>query len=90
MKYRIEWDDQTREIDAHCDPLGREWKLRLPDGKTIEARVETIEEGSVLRLITDGESRTITLLPGNLAGNPVRFLLDHSPLELDVLDPFDI
>jgi pyruvate carboxylase len=90
MKYRIEWEDQAREIDAHCDPLGREWKLHLPDGKVVEARVETIEEGSVLRLITDGESRTITLLPGNRAGSPVRFLLDHSPIELDVLDPIDI
>lgn len=90
MKYQIEWDDQVREIDAQCDPLGREWKLRFPDGKVVEARVETLEEGTVLRLITGGESKTITLLPGNRAGTPVRFLLDHSPLELDVLDPIDL
>jgi len=90
MKYQIEWDDQVREIDAQCDPLGREWKLRFSDGKIVEARVETLEEGAVLRLITGGESKTITLLPGNRAGAPVRFLLDHSLLELDVLDPIDL
>ena len=90
MKYRIEWDDQTREIDAYCDPLGREWKFRISDSEVIEARVETIEEGTVLRLITGGESRTLTLLPGNQVGKPVRFLLDHTPLELDVLDPIDL
>ncbi|MEC9476042.1 MAG: biotin/lipoyl-containing protein [Planctomycetota bacterium] len=90
MKYQIEWDDQVREIDAQCDPLGREWKLRFPDGELIEARVETLEEGAVLRLITGGESKTITLLPGNRAGTPVRFLLDHTPMELEVLDPIDL
>ena len=90
MKYRVEWDDQDREVVAHRDPLGREWRFEMPDGRIIDARVETLEEGSVLRLIIGGESRTLSLLPGNRAGEPVRFLLDHTPIELDVLDPIDL
>ena len=90
MKYRVEWDDQDREVVAHRDPLGREWRFEMPDGRIIDARVETLEEGAVLRLIIGGESRTLSLLPGNRAGEPVRFLLDHIPIELDVLDPIDL
>ncbi|MGE4614763.1 MAG: biotin/lipoyl-containing protein [Planctomycetota bacterium] len=90
MKYRVEWDDQDREVVAHRDPLGREWRFEMPDGRIIDARVETLEEGAVLRLIIGGESRTLSLLPGNRAGEPVRFLLDHTPIELDVLDPIDL
>ncbi|RTZ89684.1 MAG: hypothetical protein DSY81_02670 [Bacillota bacterium] len=90
MKYRVEWDDQYREVVAHRDPLGREWRFEMPDGRIIDARVETLEEGAVLRLIIGGESRTLSLLPGNRAGEPVRFLLDHTPIELDVLDPIDL
>jgi len=90
MKYRVEWDDQDREVVAHRDPLGREWRFEMPGGRIIEARVETLEEGAVLRLIIGGESRTLSLLPGNRAGEPVRFLLDHTPIELDVLDPIDL
>jgi pyruvate carboxylase len=90
MKYRVEWDDQDREVVAHRDPLGREWRFEMPDGRIIDARVQTLEEGAVLRLIIGGESRTLSLLPGNRAGEPVRFLLDHTPIELDVLDPIDL
>ncbi|MEE2856922.1 MAG: biotin/lipoyl-containing protein [Planctomycetota bacterium] len=90
MKYRVEWDDQDREVIAHSDPLGREWRFEMPDGRIIDARVETLEEGAVLRLIIGGESRTLSLLPGNRAGEAVRFLLDHTPMELDVLDPIDL
>jgi pyruvate carboxylase len=90
MKYRVEWDDQDCEVVAHRDPLGREWRFEMPDGRIIDARVQTLEEGAVLRLIIGGESRTLSLLPGNRAGEPVRFLLDHTPIELDVLDPIDL
>ncbi len=90
MKYRVEWSDQQCEIEATRDPLGREWKFVLPDGVSIDARVEILEEGSVVRLITAGESHTVSLLPGNRPGEPVRFLLDHTPVELDVLDPVDL
>jgi pyruvate carboxylase len=86
----VEWDDQDREVVAHRDPLGREWRFEMPDGRIIDARVQTLEEGAVLRLIIGGESRTLSLLPGNRAGEPVRFLLDHTPIELDVLDPIDL
>ncbi|MDE0960479.1 MAG: hypothetical protein OSB09_06840 [Planctomycetota bacterium] len=90
MKYRVEWDDQQIDVIADRDPLGREWRFQMPQGHQIQVRVETLEEGSVLRLIIGGESKTISLLPGNRIGDPVRFLLDHTPLELDVLDPIDL
>ncbi|MDE0958190.1 MAG: hypothetical protein OSB12_06090 [Planctomycetota bacterium] len=90
MKYQVEWEDQKIEVIADCDPLGREWRFQMPQGHQIDVRVETLEEGSVLRLIIGGESKTVSLLPGNRVGDPIRILLDHTPLELDVLDPIDL
>ncbi|MBT5738502.1 MAG: biotin/lipoyl-binding protein [Planctomycetes bacterium] len=90
MKYQVEWEDQKIEVIADCDPLGRDWRFQMPGGHRIDVRVETLEEGSVLRLIIGGESKTVSLLPGNRVGNPIRILLDHTPLELDVLDPIDL
>ncbi|MGB1662617.1 MAG: biotin/lipoyl-containing protein [Planctomycetota bacterium] len=90
MKYQIEWADQQANLEAHCDPTGRDWTFALPDGSELKARVDVIEEGTVLRMISHGETRTITLLPGNQIGSPLRFLLDHEPMELGVLDPVDL
>jgi len=90
LKYQVEWEDQKIEVIADCDPLGREWRFQMPRGHRIDVRVETLEEGSVLRLIIGGESKTVSLLPGNRVGDPIRILLDHTPLELDVLDPIDL
>ncbi len=90
MKYQIEWNDQHANLEAHSDPTGREWSFELPDGSRLTARVSVIEEGTVLRMISHGETRTITLLPGNRIGAPLRFLLDHEPIELGVLDPVDL
>jgi acetyl/propionyl-CoA carboxylase alpha subunit len=90
LKYQVEWEDQKIEVIADCDPLGREWRFQMPQGHQIDVRVETLEEGSVLRLIIGGESKTVSLLPGNRVGDPIRILLDHTPLELDVLDPIDL
>ena len=90
MKYQIEWNDQHANLEAHSDPTGREWTFHLPNGSKLAARVDVIEEGTVLRMISRGETRTITLLPGNQIGSPLRFLLDHEPMELGVLDPVDL
>ncbi|OUU24153.1 MAG: hypothetical protein CBC13_03985 [Planctomycetia bacterium TMED53] len=90
MKYQIEWNDQHANLEAHSDPTGREWTFHLPNGSKLAARVDVIEEGTVLRMISRGETRTITLLPGNQIGSPLRFLLDHEPIELGVLDPVDL
>ena len=90
MKYQIEWADKHANLEAQCDPTGREWTFELPDGTDMKARVDVIEEGTVLRMISHGETRTITLLPGNQIGSPLRFLLDHEPIELGVLDPVDL
>ena len=73
MKYQIEWNDLHENIEAHPDPTGREWSFTLDNGSQIKAKVDVIEEGTVLRLITSGETHTITLLPGNQVGSPIRF-----------------
>ena len=90
MKYQIEWNDLHENIEAHPDPTGREWSFTFDNGSQIKGKVDVIEEGTVLRLITSGETHTITLLPGNQVGSPIRFLLNAELVELGVLDPVDL
>ena len=85
MKYRVSGDGWQREWKAHTGPLGREWRVSDEDGREHTFSVEELEEG-VLRIETGDQTHTVTVLPGNRPGEPVRFLLDDHPVELRVQD----
>jgi len=89
MRYRVSGDGWQRTFVAHSGPLGREWRITDPEGKEWTFRLRELEEG-VLRFEVGDETHTITVLPGNRPGEPVRFLLDDHPVELLVQDEIDL
>jgi pyruvate carboxylase subunit B len=89
VRYRVSGEGWQRIFTAHIAPLGREWRIADPDGVEWSLRVRELEEG-VLRIELLDETHTITVLPGNRAGEPVRFLLDDRRVELRVEDEIDL
>ncbi len=90
MKYKVSGDGWENTFEVQSGPLGREWKISDPrDGTQHVVRVKELEEG-VYRLVVGDEIHTLTSLPGNQAGAPVRFLLNDLPVELLVEDEIDL
>ncbi len=90
MKYRIGGDGWSREFDVKRDALGREWSVVDEDGEGHRFELESIEGPEMVRLYHEGSVHTVTLLPGNRPGQPLRFLLDDDFVELEVEDPVDL
>lgn len=90
MKYRVEWKTAGIDLEVLADPLGQEWSIESTDGGSWRFRTRTIEDGTVTRMIIGDTAHTVTILPGNAPGKPLRFLLDGRHIELDVLDPIDL
>jgi pyruvate carboxylase subunit B len=89
MRYRVSGDGWQRTFVAHSGPLGREWRITDSDGEEWSFRLRELEEG-VFRFEVGDETHTLTVLPGNRPGEPVRFLLDDHPVELLVQDEIDL
>ncbi len=89
MRYRIAGDGWSEEFEARRVPAGREWEIVDPGGIRQRVEVERLEEG-VYRMSHGGGTQTLTLLPGNVAGRPLRFLLDDTYVEIAVQDEYDL
>lgn len=89
MKYEISGTEWSQELTARTGPLRREWQLQV-DGTDHAVTVEAFEGNRVLRLTHEGQTHTLTILPGNRPGQPVRFLLDDEYHELGVRDETDL
>ena len=90
MRFRITGDGWQEELSARRDRLGREWQVQDAAGDTHGFRVEPIEGRAVVRLTLGDSHHTLTVLPGNRPGAPLRFLLDDEYFELGVQNDGDI
>ena len=90
MKYRVEWQTGAIDLEVQTDSLGQEWSVDDPDGRNWRFRTRPIEGQTVTRMIVGETAHTVTILPGNAPGKPLRFLLDGRHIELSVLDPVDL
>ena len=88
--YRVVGEGWEIDYPLHRDGLAREWKIEAPDGSEHLFLVDPLESRTVLRLICDGTTYTLTILPGNRPGRTLRFILDDEYYELDVRDPIDL
>lgn len=89
MKYEVSGSDWSRDLVARTGPLRREWQVTVDD-VTHTLLVEGLEGNQVLRLTVADTTHTLTLLPGNRPGQPLRFLLDDNYHELMVRDETDL
>lgn len=89
MRFEVAGQGWSEEYRVRKGPIGREWQLTDEDGHVHELRVTKLEGASVLRVTTGDETHTLTLLPGNRPGDPLRFLLNDSYHELLVKDDSD-
>ena len=88
MKYRVAGDGWEKFFDAARGPIGREWNVSDENGTAHSFRVEELDEG-VYRVTHAGEAHILTILPGNRADRPLRFLVDGVYQELEVIDEID-
>ena len=90
MRFRITGDGWQEELNARRDRLGREWQVQDAAGDTHSFRVVPIEGRAVVRLAIGDSHHTLTVLPGNRPGEPLRFLLDDEYFEVGVQNDGDI
>ena len=90
MKYRVEWREDGVDLEVVTDSLGHDWKVEASDGRNWQFRVRPVEDGTLIRMIIGDTAHTITVLPENRPGTPLRFLLDGRHTELTVLDTVDL
>lgn len=90
MKYEIGGTDWVEELRVLRDPLGREWQVEFTDGNVHRFALESLDSGASFRMTVGESVHTVTVLPGNRPGQPLRFLCDDEYWELDVRDPIDL
>ncbi len=90
MRYEIETDGWEQLIEAISGAGPQEYQIAIGESeRQLLVTWEPIVKGEVYRLFIEGAAHTITLLPDNRAGAPLRFLFDHRYVELDVKDEVD-
>ena len=90
MRYRIGGNGWSEEFRLEIDSAGRRWFLVDEAGNEAELEVHTLEAGSVFRIIHQGSTHILSVLPGNRIGEPLRFLLDDAYHELKAEDEIDL
>lgn len=84
MKYRIAGRDWEDELSASTDPSGLEWSVHDPEsGEERTARVLPDESDHHFRFILDGIATSVTILPDNRPGRPLRLIVDDEYVEIE-------
>ena len=73
MRYRISGAGWREEYEVRSDPVGREWTLEDAQGQQHELHVQPLESRTVVRIIYQGTTHVLTILPGNRPGQTLRF-----------------
>ncbi|MFN0057494.1 MAG: acetyl-CoA carboxylase biotin carboxyl carrier protein subunit [Planctomycetota bacterium] len=89
MRYELAGEGWQRDYRVRHDANTGEWRITGVDGVVHTMRVEKID-GGVLRLELGAETHSLTLLPGNQPGAPLRLLFDDHYFEMDVRDELDL
>ena len=89
MRFRITGENWVREYRVRRDAAGREWSFEGEEGSH-DLQVQSLDGTSVLRLTLGETTYSLTLLPGNQPGQPLRFLLDDDYYELRVESETDL
>ncbi len=90
MRYRVAGEGWKEEYEVRCDPMARDWIIQDAEKEEHELLVQPLESRSVIRIIYQGTTHVLTILPGNRPGRTLRFVLDDEYFELNVQDPIDI
>lgn len=90
MKYEIGGTDWVEALRVQRDPLGREWQVEVADGTVHQFKLESLDSRASFRMTVGESVHTVTVLPGNRPGQPLRFLCDDEYWELEVRDPIDL